>query len=59
MERKVSPRQKRRYSELKAHESPISGELFAPAFRYPSFFDENLLDDDRKIKLFKNDPHAH
>jgi hypothetical protein len=62
MERKLSKNQRRRYSELKLHEGTLSSpeaELFVAAISYPSFFDDNLVDDDRKIKIFKNNPHAH
>ena len=44
---------------IKEFETPRTTFLFEDATSYPSFFKNNLVDDARVIKVFKNDPQAN
>lgn len=55
-------RNKRKFSQLHSYTrqyTPNSDCLFPEAEEYPSFFEDNLIDEDRTIKLFDQHPHPH
>ncbi len=61
MERKII-RNKRKFSELQAYSRQEQAEkepLFPEAEEFPSFFEDNLVDEDRTIKLFHQHPYTH
>lgn len=61
MERLLN-KNKRKYSELQNYIQTSETSLtciFTEAEEYPSFFKENLIDSDRTIKLFYQQPYAH
>ena len=44
---------------LSAFETPGLTQVFEDAVDFPQFFKNNLVDDARIIKVFKNDPQAN
>lgn len=61
IERKLA-REKRRHSELRpydcGHQDGLAA-LLPRAVRLPPFFEENLLDDERTVRVLPDSPHAH